>query len=76
MFISYNERADSTAKKMVVASLVAHEVVHQWFGNLVTPSWWSHLWLKEGFAMFFQSYIIDKVRSYSNLLYINQSGNK
>ena len=33
--------------------VVAHEIVHQWFGDYITESDWSHLWLSEGFATFF-----------------------
>ncbi|XP_018405697.1 PREDICTED: aminopeptidase Q-like [Cyphomyrmex costatus] len=58
---TYDDRTDPTYKRKDVASLVAHEIAHQWFGNLVTPSWWSYIWLSEGLATFFETYIIDKI---------------
>lgn len=51
----------STAAKEKLSSVLAHELVHQWFGNLVTMEFWSDLWLKEGFANYLLYVSLDEV---------------
>lgn len=38
--------------RLYIAEVISHEIVHQWFGNLVTPSGWKYLWLNESFATY------------------------
>lgn len=54
-----DEAKASSAQKQRVASVIAHELAHQWFGNLVTMEWWDDLWLNEGFASWTQSMALD-----------------
>jgi len=47
--------------KQFVAEVIGHELAHQWFGNLVTMEWWTHLWLNEGFATYIEYLAVNHV---------------
>ncbi|KAL0270641.1 UNVERIFIED_CONTAM: hypothetical protein PYX00_007987 [Menopon gallinae] len=49
----------STIRKQWIALVVGHELAHQWFGNLVTMEWWTHLWLNEGYASFVEFLCVE-----------------
>ncbi|KAG9511054.1 Puromycin-sensitive aminopeptidase [Fragariocoptes setiger] len=60
-YLLTDESTASLRSKQWIALVTAHELAHQWFGNLVTLKNWSHLWLNEGFAEFMMFACVEKI---------------
>uniref|UniRef100_A0A4W5QSU9 Aminopeptidase n=1 Tax=Hucho hucho TaxID=62062 RepID=A0A4W5QSU9_9TELE len=63
----YEEGVSSTSNKEWIATVIAHELAHQWFGNLVTMTWWNDLWLNEGFATYISYMGVDHIEPKWNI---------
>ncbi|XP_078114099.1 alanyl (membrane) aminopeptidase-like b [Sander vitreus] len=67
----YEEGVSSVLNKEEIATTIAHELAHQWFGNLVTMKWWNDVWLNEGFATYMSFFAVDNVEPTFQLKELN-----
>ena len=58
--VLFDEKTSDAQYKVRIAYVVAHELAHQWFGNLVTMDWWDELWLNESFATWAGWYAVNQ----------------
>lgn len=63
----FDPDSSSSSNKERVVTVIAHELAHQWFGNLVTVAWWNDLWLNEGFASYVEYLGADHAEPHWNL---------
>lgn len=61
-YLLVDQENASLSTKQAVATVIAHELAHQWFGDLVTMQWWDDLWLNESFANMMEYVAIDAIK--------------
>ncbi|CAH1795198.1 unnamed protein product [Owenia fusiformis] len=76
--ITYREQrllyteSQSTSSKQSVASIIAHELAHNYWGNPVTCDWWDDIWLNEGFATYFTSKAMAEIDIFQDWAMLDQ----
>jgi len=55
-------------RKMEIARLIANKIAYQWLSNVISPSWWSSLWLHDGLATLFGEKAVVKVFTFINII--------
>ena len=60
-YLLFDNKTSTLEQKIDIAHVIAHELAHQWFGNLISINEWNNLWLKESFARFFQYLIVNDI---------------
>ncbi|XP_066290306.1 aminopeptidase N-like [Branchiostoma lanceolatum] len=64
----YDTNSPSATVRKATARIIAHELAHMWFGNLVTMEWWDGTWLNEGFASYIQYKGLDFAEPQMNVM--------
>ncbi|GFR73032.1 aminopeptidase [Elysia marginata] len=54
-YLLFNRQTTTERHRILITEIIAHEVAHEWFGNMVTLKWWDELFINEGFAVYLSS---------------------